>query len=56
MVFDPLIDAIVLQHCEYELDVPLANLGVCVEGRHITDLYCKYRLWTKVTFVQTGSD
>jgi hypothetical protein len=40
-------EAIVLQHYEYELNVPLAALDAYVEDRHIADLY---RLWTKATF------
>jgi hypothetical protein len=28
---------LLLQHYEYELNVPLAALGACVEDRHITD-------------------
>ena len=44
VVFDPFNEAIVLQHCECELDVPLTALGACVEGGPISDLY---RLWTK---------
>jgi len=50
VVFDPFNEAIVLQRCEYELDVPLAALGGCVEGRHIADLY---RLWINAPFVQS---
>jgi len=36
--FDPFSEAIVLRHYEYELNIPLAAPGACVEGRHIADL------------------